>query len=225
MKTRFANGALLVLAIAVSAVAQEGMQQQPPDAQPQDTRPKVYTIAVTVQSKDPRVKAIGVSLNNAAADEVERQSKNVRAMIVTGTKAEAAEQARRRNADYLLTIEFSPQPTASIAVGGAGQPRDPEIYGSDRANMQGSMFLAWTVDPMNGSNVRLHDSRYVQPVEYPLAGTRPTGGVVGWDWVASIASRSVRDAAMAAMGKLKLKKGLGLEVDIKGSHGHESKQP
>ena len=195
-----------------------------PHSQPQtgSARPKVYNIAVTVQSKDPRVKGISPQLNEEAAAEVERGAKNVRAMIVTGTKAEAAEQARRRGADYLLTIEFSPQSTATVELGpGMRQRQDPEVYGSDRAKMQGNMFLAWTVDPMNGNKVRLHDSRYVQPMEYPLPGTSVnTGQSIGWDWVASIASRSVRDAAIDAMHRLKLKKGLPLELTISGQHGN-----
>ncbi len=212
---------LALLLAAVAAVAQEGVQQQPPSPQPKDTRAKVYTIAVTVQSQDPRVKGIAPDLNTQAANVVEKSAENVRAIIVTGTKAEAAEQARRRNADYLLTIEFSPQSTASVEIGPGGMhPRDPEVYGSTRANAQGNMFIAWTVTPLNGNKVKLHDSRYVQPMEYPLPGTTPTGGVIGWDWVANIASRSTRDAAAAAMSKLKLKKGLGLELEIKASHGN-----
>ena len=207
--------------VATGAVAQEGVQQQPPASQGNNPRPRLYTIAVTVQSSDPRVKGITPQLNEEAAAVVERGSENVRAIIVTGTKGEAAEQARRRKADYLLTIEFSPQSTATIDVGpGATRPRDPEIYGSPRANAQGSMFLAWTVQPFNDNKVKLHDSRYVHPAEYPLAGNTPTGGVIGWDWVANIASRSVRDAAAAAMSKLKLKKGLNLELTIKGEHGN-----
>ena len=204
-----------------AALAQEGVQQQPPTAQPGNGRPRLYTIAVTVQSSDPRVKGITPQLNAQAAATVEKGSENVRAIIVTGTKRETEEQAQRRNADYLLTIEFSPQSDASIDIGpGARQPRDSEIYGAPRANAQGRMFLAWTVQPFNDNKVKLHDSRYVQPAEYPLAGNTPTGGVIGWDWVANIASRSVRDAAIAAMSKLKLKKGLGLELTIKGEHGN-----
>ncbi len=226
MRTSYVCSTLFVVVVAVSSLAQEGMQQQPTAAQPQQTRSKVYTIAVTVQSRDPRVKAISPTLNNEAADEVERQNKNVRALITTGTKAEAAGQARHRNADYLITIDFQPSPTAAIAIGGQDQTRSqPEIYGSDRAKMQGDMHIAWTVDSLNGNRLKLHDSRTVQPAEYPLAGRRPTGGVVGWDWVSSIASRAVRDAVMNAMDKLKLKKGLGLEIDVKGTTGHESKQP
>ncbi len=213
--------AALTTLMAGAAVAQEGMQQQPPAAQLQGFRPRLYTVAVTVQSSDPRVKGITPQLNDEAAAVVEKGSENVRAIIVTGTKGEAAEQARRRKADYLLTIEFSPQSDASIEIGpGSRQPRDPEIYGAPRANAQGRMFLAWTVTPFNDNKVKLHDSRYVHPAEYPLAGNTPTGGVIGWDWVANIASRSVRDAAAAAMSKLKLKKGLDLELTIKGEHGN-----
>lgn len=215
----------LVLGILLFAVLPFAALSQ--DAQPQSdtphtgsTRPKIYTIAVNVQSKDPRVKGISNQLVDEAAAEVERGAKNVRSIVVVGTKGEAAEQARRRNADYMLTIEFSPESNASIEFGpGMRHAQDPEVYGPDRAKMQGQMFLAWTVDPMNGNKVRLHDSRYVRPAEYPLPGATP-GGVVGWDWVASIASRSVRDAAIAAMSKLKLRKGIPLELTVKGEHGH-----
>lgn len=218
---RAVTTAVLAVVMTVAVLSQEGMQQQPHSAQPNGPRPRLYTIAVSVQSNDPRVKNIAPQLNNEAAAVVEKGSENVRAIIVTGTKGETAEQARRRNADYLLTIEFSPQSDATIEIGpGAGQSRNPEIYGAPRANAQGRMFLAWTVQPFNDNRVKLHDSRYVQPAEYPLAGNTPTGGVIGWDWVSNIASRSVRDAAAAAMSKLKLKKGLNLELTIKGEHGN-----
>ncbi len=204
--------AVLVFVIAIGALAQQAVEQQSEQPHTGSRRTPAKTIAVTVLSKDPRVKGLTPDLNREAAAVVERAAPQANVIIVVGTKAEAAEQARQHNADYLLTIEFSPQSTASIDFGpGAGQPRDPEVYGHDRANMQGQMFLAWTVDTINASKkVRMHESRYVQPMEYPLPGTTVnTGGdTIGWDWVQSIASRSVRDAAAAATNKLKKKAGM-----------------
>lgn len=206
----------LVLAATIAVFAQDQAIQSDAAADSSVNNPKIYRIAVNVQSSDPRVSAIAPSLNRAAAAEVERSAHNATPIIVVGTKAEAAEQARRRNADYLLIIEFSPRPSTSVEFGpGANQPRDPEVYGHPAANMQGQMFLAWDIKPLNGNKVHLHDSRYVRAQEYPLS----TGGL-GEDWIGEIASRSVRDAAVAAMSKLKLKKGLGLAVEVRGSHGH-----
>ncbi len=174
---------LLCLALAVGASAQQ----------------RTYVIAVAIDSRDGRIQQWLPELRNAAADTIQRAARNARAVIVTGEPAEAAERARRNAADYLLEIEISPRSAVSV---GAGAPPStyPDIVGTPRANAQGAIFLAWTLEPMNGKRLRLHDSRYVQPSEYPLGPK--------FDWLYGIASRSVRDAAAAAVGKLKAKKGL-----------------
>lgn len=210
------NAAVVLIACAAMLAQSQGSTNDAPHDEQGSARAKIYRIAVNVQSSDPRVSAIAPSLNEEAAGEVERSTHNATPIIVVGTKAEAAEQARRRNADYLLIIEFSVRPSTSVEFGpGANQSRDPEVFGHPTANMQGNMFLAWDIKPLNGNKVHLHDSRYVRAQEYPLS----TGGV-SEDWIGEIASRSVRDAALAAMSKLKLKKGLGLAVETRVKHGN-----
>lgn len=162
-------------------------------------QPRNYTIAVAVDSTDGRVRQWAPELRSQAASVVEKSAPNVRALIVTGSERETREQARNHSADYLLRIELSPRPYASIAMGGPGT-QDPEVVGSPRANMQGAIFVAWTIEPMSDRKLKLHDSRFVQPPEYPLGPS--------FDWLQVIASRSIRDAAAAAIGKLKSKKGI-----------------
>lgn len=210
--------AIVFLGIAVLACALGAQDTgQPPANDQASARPRNYKIAVNVQSRDPRVKLMVGDLNRDAADTVERSGKNVDALIVVGTKAEAAEQARRRNADYLLIIDFAPHSSTSVGFGaGAGRERNhPEIYGSPAANAQGEMFLAWNIEPLNGNKIRLKDSRYMQKAEYPL----PDGSIAP-NWLADIAHEAVRSAAAAAMSKLKLKKGLDLRLEVQGIHGH-----
>lgn len=168
---------------------------------------RTYMIAVAVESRDARIQQWSPELRREAATVVEQAAHNAKVLIVSGTPAEAAEQARKNAADYLLRIEISPRSYVAVGVGApcgseAGVPTgcDPEIVGATRSNAQGEIFLAWTIEPTNGKKLRLHDSRYVRRPEYPL-GPR-------LDWLHAISSRSVRDAAAAAISKLKSKKGL-----------------
>ncbi len=161
---------------------------------------RTYTIAVGLTSSDVRINNWAPELRSQAAAVVEKAAKNTRAIIVTGTEREMREQAQQNKADYLLRIELSPRPYASVSIGPGPGIQDPEITGAPRANMQGTIFLAWTVEPMADRKLKLHDSRLVQASEYPLGEY--------FDWLHAIASRSVRDAAAAAIGKLKSKKGI-----------------
>jgi hypothetical protein len=184
VRLRFAV-AVSILVLAAGALAQER---------------RTYTIAVAVESSDGRVRNWAPELRSEAAAVVERSAPNVRAIIVTGSQRETREHAQRNRADYLLRIELSPRPYASVSVGSGPGIQDQEVSGAPRANMQGTIFLAWTVEPMADRKLKLHDSRLVQASEYPLGPY--------FDWLRAIASRSVRDGAAAAMGKLKSKKGI-----------------
>jgi hypothetical protein len=159
---------------------------------------RTYVVAVAVDSRDVRIQQWAPELRRGAADVVERAAGKAKVVIVTGTPAEAAEQARANAADYLLRIEISPKSNVSVGLG-APPGSDPELVGATRANAHGQIFLAWTVEPINGKKLRLHDSRYVHATEYPLGPQ--------FDWLHAISSRSVRDAAAAAISKLKSKKG------------------
>ena len=114
-------------------------------------------------------------------------------VIPAGRGGEVADAAAKKGVDYLMTIEISPRPYAQVSFGGPGT-QDPEVVGHPRANAQGTIFLAWTVKALNGKAMKLHDSRLVQAQEYPLESN--------FDWLHAIASRSARDAAADATGKL-----------------------
>jgi hypothetical protein len=184
MRVRCTFLAALLAALTTSAYAQEARK---------------YTIAVAVDSTDPRVQAWGPELRAQAAGVVEKTAHNVHAIVVTGSTSEAREQARNNSADYLLRLELSPHSSASVGFGGPGI-QDPDIIGRPRARIQGAIFLAWTIESVTGPKLKLHDSRIVKPYEYPLGPSS--------DWLRDIASRSIRDGATAAMGKLKSKKAI-----------------
>lgn len=179
----------MFLLLASGAVAQQSGSQ--------------YVIAVNVDSTDPRIQQILPALRKEAANVVERSAKNVRASIVTGPAATAAEQGREKSADYLLTIEVAPRPYVSVPVigGTRNAPTMPtELPNPARAEAQGNFILSYTVVSLTGKNIKLHDTRTIQEVEYPLGPQ--------FDWLSKITTQAVRDGAAAAMKKLKSKKGI-----------------
>ena len=180
---KFVIGALVLCAF--SALAQE---------QPKAKAAPV--IGVTIASSDGRVMNWAPELRTQAVAVVERVAKNAR-VVALGSKD--ANAARKGGADYLIIIEISPRPYVSVGFGRPGY-EDPEIAGHPRANAQGTIVLAWTVEALNGKELKLHDSRTVQASEYPLDPQA--------DWLHVIASRSVQDAAAAAAKKLKSKAGI-----------------
>lgn len=187
MKKFRAFPALGVLLAAGFALAQD---PAPPKAAP--------TIGVAIESSDGRIRNWSPELLSQAAAVVEKSAKNARVVILAGQGADVADAAAKKGVDYLITIELSPRPYAQVSLGGRGTV-DPEVTGHPSANAQGSIFLAWTVQALNGKPIKLHDSRTVQAAEYPL---NPN-----FDWLHAIASRSIRDAAAAATSKLKKKAG------------------
>jgi hypothetical protein len=187
MKSLKAIAAFGVLILAGGAAAQ---QQAVPKAAP--------IIGVAVESSDGRLQNWAPQLREQAARVVEKSAKNARVIILGVTGRDVADAAQKNGVDYLITIELSPRPYVQASFGGPGI-QDPEVTGHPRANAQGTIFLAWTVQALNGKPFKLHDSRMVQAQEYPLEPN--------FDWLRVIASRSVRDAAAAATGKLKKKAG------------------
>ena len=188
MRYRF-FAAIFLLAISFAALGQE--QQERPKAAP--------IIGVALESSDGRIQNWSPELLNEAGAVVEKSAKNARVIVLGMRGKDVADAARKNAVDYLITIEISPRPYGEVSFGGIGT-QDPEVTGHPRANAQGTIFLAWTVQALNGKSIKLHDSRMVQAQEYPLEPN--------FDWLHTIASRSVRDAAAAATGKLKKKAGI-----------------
>lgn len=205
MKPRSFAVLIFLLLFGAGAVAQQGGRK--------------YVIAVAVDSTDARIRQILPKLREEAAKVVERSAQNVRASIVTGTASTAAEQARDQSADYLLTIEVAARPyisvpviggtrnpptdTSEVPVAGRGQASSQVPTGLShpaRAEAQGNFVLSYSVVSLTGNNVKLHDTRTIQEVEYPLGPQ--------FDWLTKIATQAVRDGAAAAIKKLKSKKGI-----------------
>jgi hypothetical protein len=187
MKSLVAIAAVGVLILAGSA-----------GAQAQTERKAAPIIGVALESSDGRVRNWAPELLVQAAAVVEKSAKNARVVILPGRGGDVADAATKNAVDYLITIELSPRPYGELSIGGPGI-QDPEVSGHPRANAQGTIFLSWTVQALNGRPFKLHDSRMVQEQEYPLDPN--------FDWLHVIASRSIRDAAAVATGKLKKKAG------------------
>lgn len=157
------------------------------------TRASSKLVAVNVVSTDAGLQAIQPELGKAAADVVDH-FKDVQSLIVPGESRDAGDRARQKGAQYLILIEVSPRPNIGVEFG--GRP-DPALTEPERAQARGAIFLKYSVASLDG-NFRWSDSTYVHPQTYPLGPK--------WDWLYSIASQSVRDAANTSMKKLKKKK-------------------
>ena len=195
MKRRSFAVLIFSLLIGAGAVAQQGGRK--------------YVIAVAVDSTDARIRPMLPKLREEAASVVERSAENVRASIVTGIAATASEQARDQSADYLLTIEVAARPNISVPVIGGTRNAPTDTAGGAaptglphpaRAEALGNFVLSYTVVSLTGNNVKLHDTRTIQEMEYPLGPQ--------FDWLTKIATQAVRDGAAAAIKKLKSKKGI-----------------
>ena len=167
-------------------------------AQEQPRPPAAPVVGVAIESSDGRIRNWSPEFLREAAAVVEKSAKNARVVILGLGGKGTADTARKYGVDYLITIELSPRPYAQVGLGGQGTV-DLEVTSHPRANAQGSIFLAWTVQALNGKPIKLHDSRTVQAAEYPLGPS--------YDWLRVIASRSIRDAAAEATSKLKKKAG------------------
>ncbi len=190
-------GTVRAVAIAVAVLAMGAAAQE------QTVHQTAPIIGVALESSDGRIQNWSPELLEQAAAMVERSAKNARVIILAGRGRDVADAATKRGVDYLMTIEIAPRPNATVSFGAPPQVIEQQqdtMGGHPRAEAQGSIFLAWTVQALNGKGFKLHDSRTVQGGEYPLAPHL--------DWLHDIASRSVRDAAAAATGKLKKKAGI-----------------
>src|SRR2546423_1036857 len=115
MKKKWAVAVLVFAIIAVNALAQEA------------GHPKVAPIiGVALDSSDGRIRNWSPGLLNEAAAVVEKSAANARVIILAGRGRDAADAAAKKGVDYLLTIELSPRPYASVSFGGPGT-QDPEV--------------------------------------------------------------------------------------------------
>jgi hypothetical protein len=164
---------------------------------------KAPVIGVALESSDGRIQNWAPGLREHAARVVEKMAKNARVIIIGVTGKDVAGVARKNGVDYLMTIELSPRPYGSISFGATPQIAEqqaPTLGAKEQTEAQGTIYLSWTVQALNGKAFKLHDSRLVRAQEYPLGPEL--------DWLHAIADRSVQDAAYAAMGKLKKKAGI-----------------
>jgi hypothetical protein len=191
MKTAKAMVAWGVLIVAVGALGQQAERKAAP------------VIGVAIESSDGRIRNWSPQLLDEATAVVEKVAKNARVIRLAGDKGTVSDAAAKKGVDYLMTIELSPRPNATISFGATPKVVEQQrgtLGSNERAQAQGSIFLSWTVQALNGKSIRLHDSRLVQAQEYPLEPN--------FDWLHVIASRSIRDAAAAATNKLKKKAGI-----------------
>lgn len=152
-------------------------------------------------------------LRDDAAKVVEDSAKHVRAVLVLGSASTPEEEARQNAADYLLTIELFVSPSVHIPLAGGPEngPRTtadvPSIGGvpsgithSRCADLLGAFTFSYTVTPVNGRNIKLHDSHTMRESEYPLGPEL--------ECLDKLSTRAVRSEASAAVHKLKSKKAL-----------------
>ena len=149
-------------------------------------------IAVTFNSSDARLQQIRDEYANEAKDVVARE-KGVEVVVVQGQTEQAAENARKIGADFLISIDVSPRPTASVEWG-KGTPNP--FPTPERAEAEGSIIAKYKVLRLDGK-FEASDSWTVRPETYPL-GPR-------WDWLRTIVSREVQAVTAGAVGKLKKK--------------------
>jgi hypothetical protein len=163
---------------------------------------KAPVIGVALESSDGRIQNWAPGLRQHAARVVEKMAKNARVIIIGVTGKDVADDARKNGVDYLLTIEVAPRPYGSVSFGATPQTIEqqaPTLGAKEQTEAQGTIYLAWTIQALNGKSFKLHDSRLVRAQEYPLGPEL--------DWLHAIADRSIQDAAYAATGKLKKKVG------------------
>jgi len=150
-------------------------------------------IAVNVVSTDAGLQAIQPELGRTAADVIEH-FKEVHSLIVPGESSDAGDRARQKGAQFLILIEVSPRSNVGLEFGAKDYPNSTE---PERAQARGAIFLKYSVASLDGK-FHWSDSTYLRPETYPLGPK--------WDWLHSIASQSVRDAANISMKQLKKKK-------------------
>jgi hypothetical protein len=173
---------------------------------------KEYLIAVNVDSTDERIQQMIAELCEEAAKAVEQSAKNVHAIVVIDFPSTAAEQARQKSADYLLTINLAllsqvavpskggpgngPPTTADVPVIG-GVPSG--IAHSRCDDLLGKVFaFSYKVTSVASEKIKLHGSHTMQENEYPL------GPQI--NCLAKFSTQAVRESASDAVKGLKSKK-------------------
>ena len=147
-------------------------------------------IAVNVVSTSARLQSNQPQLGAAAADVI-KHFQNVEPLVISGTRKEAEDKARKQGADFLILIEVSPRSNVRAEVG--APPRDPA---PERGEEQWTVSLKYSVLALKG-DFKWADDTLVSPVTYPQGEE--------WDRLPAIASQSVRDATNTSMRRLKKK--------------------
>lgn len=190
----FAAFALLFIAAGALFAQQSGRQ---------------YVIAVSVDSTDSRIQQMIPELRQKAALAIEQSAKNVSATVVMGSPLDAAEQARQKSADYLITIDLSllsqlgsragigrgPASTADVPVGGV-----PTGIAHSRCQdlINEAFAYSFKVTAMSAEKIKVQGSHTMQESEYPLG---PEYNCLG-----KFSTQAVRLSAADAVKGLKSKK-------------------
>jgi hypothetical protein len=160
--------ALMLLAPALSASAQ--------------LNDKKYVVAVHVDSTNWQIQQMLPELRDEAVKVVEHSADDVRAAIVLGSPVSPGEQARQKEADYLLTIDLSLASQVVVAPGGRvgeGPPTTANVpvYGgaptglnhSHCEDLLGQAFsYSYKVTDLSGKKLKIGSFHTMQEFEYPL---------------------------------------------------------
>jgi hypothetical protein len=173
---------------------------------------RTYVIAVNVDSTDWRIQQMIPELREEAAKAVEQSAKNVQASVVIGSPSTAAEQARQKSADYLLTINLSllsqlaVPPKGGVGSGPATTADVPIIGGvpSGIAHsrcedlMNEAFAFSYKVSSVAGEKIKLQGSHTMRESEYPQGPQL--------NCLAKFSTQAVRECASDAVKGLKSKK-------------------
>jgi len=157
--------ALMLLAPVLSAAAQQNDRK--------------YVVAVHVDSTNWQIQQMLPELRDEAVKVVEHSADDVRAASVLGSPVSPGEQARQKEADYLLTIELSL--VSQAAVTSRGRVGDPTsvvpIPGGAPTGMShshcedllGQAFsYSYKVTDLSGKKLKIGSFHTMQEYEYPL---------------------------------------------------------
>lgn len=169
-----------------------------------------HVIAVSVDSTDSRVQPMIPELREQAAIAVEQSAKNVSASIVIGSPLDAAEQARQKSADYLITIDLSLLSQVGSAGGvgrGPARTADVPMIGEVPSGLAHSrcqdlineaFAYSYKVTSLAGEKIKVRGSHTMQESEYPLGPE--------YNCLSRFSKQAVRVSAADAVKGLKSKK-------------------
>jgi hypothetical protein len=171
-----------------------------------------YVIAVNVDSTDGRIQQMIPELSEEAVQAVQQSAKNVQASIVIGAPSTAAEQARQKSADYLLTINLSLLSQVAVPLkGGPGNgpatTADGRVIGGVPSGIAHSrcedlldeaFAFSYKVSSVAGEKIKLQGSHTMRENEYPLGPQL--------NCLAKFSTQAVRECASDAVKGLKSKK-------------------